>query len=348
MTNISHVKPTTGKGEKIGCVRPCLTTVLSFGKGELPISASTMNLMMFVSPYVDLDGRIILDMAEVRQRLFVQHKTFHHALYQALEYGLIYEKEGYYYSNFHIHSTGDSEKAEYLKLLEVYTSPTLLNYSLNKKRLFYYFASVTTLGVWQRISIENMYKNELRHKEHGVKYFSSFKEMADSLLTLIQDGLLEVKLLSLGGMVLDSSTPCLEDKFNAFFNVPKGVRKPRISSTVISDQVISVRVSPNLITEKEMEVIASQTELHELAESYMLDWTELRSDTINFIIGCKNDLYHHMGDTGVSIYRKALHAYISEFGPDILYYDLEEKKATTFFVDLYLIPAIRSSSLTKS
>lgn len=122
MTNISHVKPTTGKGEKIGCVRPCLTTVLSFGKGELPISASTMNLMMFVSPYVDLDGRIVLEMDEIRQRLFVQHKTFYHALHQALEHRLLYKRDGFYYSNFHIHTTGDSGKAEYLKLLKVYTS----------------------------------------------------------------------------------------------------------------------------------------------------------------------------------------------------------------------------------
>lgn len=172
--------------------------------------------------------------------------------------------------------------------------------------------------------------------------------MASALITLIQDGLLEVKLHSMNGLVITSTTERLDEIFNSFFNIPEGSRKPHLTSVSSNNQVISVRVSPNLITEKEMEVIASQTELHQLAESYMIDWTELRSDTINFIIGCKNDLYHHMGDAGVSIYRKALHAYMSEFESDILYYDLEEKKATTFFVDLYLIPAIRSSSLTKS
>lgn len=345
MNVLLQIQSNIDKERKIGFAKPSLKKVQSFGKGRMAISGSTMDLMMFVSPYVDLDGRIVLEMDEIRQRLFVQHKTFYHALHQALEHRLLYKRDGFYYSNFHIGATGESGKAEYLKLLKVYTSPTLLNYSLNKKRLFYYFASVTTLGTWQRIFIENLYKNELRHKEYGVKYFSSFKEMASALITLIQDGLLEVKLHSMDGLVLDSTTERLNETFNAYFNMPEGNRKSRLTSVSSKAQVISVRVSPLLIAENEMEVVASKTELHQLAENYMLDWTELREETKNIIVGYKNKLYHAIGNTGISIYREALHTYVKEFGPTILHFDLDKNKAANFFMDFYLLPAIKAHLL---
>lgn len=349
MTTVISTKFNHIKAAKIGYAKPSLEHVLSFGKGKLSITGSTMDLLMFISPYVDFDGRIVIPMEEVRQRVFIQHKTFYHALYSALNKGLLYKHGEYYYSRFHVHSTGENFKADYLKLLKVYTSSTLFNYSLNKKRLFYYFASVTTIGTWQRIRVENLYKNELHHPQHGVSYFSSFKEMAGSLLTLVRDGLLEIKLRTTDGskaLLLHAETPNIEEIFFNHFDCQNGQRKARTSSLKSAKHTISVRVSP-LLSSKDQELIvqASNTELCLLAEANQLDWEELRTETKNYIIGYKNELYSVAGNTGLSIYREALHTYISEFGAQVLHFDLVKNKAANFFMDFYLLPSIKKHLL---
>ena len=121
---------------QVSLAKPSRKLVYSFGKGDLPIAGSTMDFLMYLSPYIDLDGRVIIPLEQARYDLLMQSNTYNLVIREALAHRLLVQKDNHYYSNFHIHTDGSSKEFNYIKLLAAYTSATVRGYSLRSKRLF--------------------------------------------------------------------------------------------------------------------------------------------------------------------------------------------------------------------
>jgi len=325
--------------------KPNLKLVQAFGKGILDISGSTMDFLMYLSPYIDHDGKIIIPLDQARFALSMQTNTYARVLREAKYHQFIIQKGNHYYSQFHIITNGSSSEFSYLKLINVYSSATLHAYSLRYKRLFYYFASSTRMGDWGKIHIENLYRNKIHKEGTGVNYFETFHEISEALLTLIRDGLIEIKLYknqleNTHAQILTVDTPFLEERFYSFFDFSKGQKKKRTSLRQSIERVIQVRISRKIVND-ELKLSASKTEFIQIADENQIAWKEMSSVNINYIIGYKNDLIRVAGLTGLAIYRKSLQAFLKDNAYSFLHFDRENKVAN-YFMDFYVLKEIRN------
>lgn len=328
------------KSVPVSLAKPSREMVYSFGKGELPIAGSTMDFLMYLSPYIDLDGRVIIPLEQARYDLLMQSNTYNLVLREVIAHGLLVQKGNHYYSKFHIHTNGSSHEFNYIKLLAAYTSATVRGYSLRSKRLFYYFASWGWMATWKRISIEHLYQNKIQDDSKGIQYFDNFKQVSQALLDLVKDGLIEIKLpTGKSELLLDSNTCDLENQFYQHFNFEEDERKKRTSHLKSVLHVLKIRISPT-IAQQDIRVAASEKEFIQLAQAEHIAWDELQQDTVKYVISYKNTLYQVAGDTGLAIYRRSIQAFLKEFGDRVLHYDALDKMAN-YFMDFYLLPEIK-------
>lgn len=321
--------------------KPSRKRIFDFGKGELNISGSTMDFLMYISPYVDLDGRINKPLSDICEALNMQGNTLNLVLREAQLNYLLYKKGEYYYSKFHIHTDGSDRSYTYIKPLEVFSSPTILNYSLRYKRLFYYFVGSTLLGQWHAVSIENLYRNNFRKDDNvGIDYFYSLKEVKTALIQLVSDGLIEIELAykdkQISKPILLSNNVNkteLENIFNSYYDFK------RTSLQKCKKRLLRVRVARNHV-KNSLQINASYEEFIRAAADRYIAWEKINRTNINYFIGYKNELYLAAGETGLRIYRKALKAYLQNESINILYFD-QRKKLANYFMDYYLLKEIK-------
>jgi len=323
--------------------KPRRDIIRKFGTGDLLLSPSTIDFMMFLNPYVDKDFRINIDLSfAAKQIIGMQKKTFHLVLNELKENQLIVSKGKETYSRFHVLIDGQETNFEYLKILNAYTSDKVQGYSLRLKRLFYYFVTAQHMEQFKKIHIENLYDNKVHTKDVGVSYFDNFKEVFAALLVLIKDGFIEIRLGATAKDIITSESKQIEQRLSSFFkcNLNTKKRKQRTSYTNSINSVISVRVS-NKTFSKIVAVEASKAEFIKLANDKYVCWEDLNPLTIDYITGYKNDLYNLIGDNGISIYRKALKEFINDHADSLLHFDIQNKVAN-YFMDFYLLKEIQN------
>lgn len=341
--NITNTSNNSSPSVGNSYAKPNRALVFDFGKGNLKIAGSTMDLLMYLSPYVDIDGRIVISLDMAGRALNMQTSTLTLAVHQALENNLLYKKNNYYYSRFHIQVGKSNTSLSYLQLLKVYTSPTVLNYSLNLKRLFYYFASFTKIGTKKKVSVENLYRNELHTDTFGVSYFETYKELKKAMLTLIQDDLIQVQLIvdeeSNIGPILSYDSLELERTFDGFFGKSEN-ETSRTSALKREKHKMKVQLSDRIIHEQ-VRVVASETEFRLFADVHGICWEDMNAMTKNILFKYKSELFNRFGEIGLSIYRKSIQAYLNDHSESVLYHDLVIQKTANYVMDFYLLEEIK-------
>lgn len=341
MTNEALLR--TNKEEEL-LAKPRHDLVMKYGKGELQICASTMNLLMFISPYVDLDLRVNISMVEVKTKLNMQYKTLHHALREARLNGLLVKNGKHYYSNFHVVTDGKS--AKYQKLVAEYTSAAVLSYSLNTHRLFYYFVSRSFMGFSFKATIENLYDNRLHDNEFGISYFDDYVEMSNALFTLINNEQITVQLLedeeTGEGPILTHETANLEKQFHDFcgYDIEKK-RKARTSKYKMGKHKIKVKVTKR-VADAKLDVCASTKEFNEFAKKYDICFDEMSDKLKNTLISYKNELFAIAAETGLKIYRNSLERYFKENTGYVLANDVIIEKTANYVMDFYILKDIEN------
>lgn len=338
--------------------KPSYKIIKSFALGKLDISGSTMDFMMYLSPYIDQDCRVNIPLEQAKYALDFQRSTLERAINEALVFNLLVKKGEKYYSRFHILTDGSSHNREYVQLLEVFTSAAVRNLTLREKRLFYYLVVSKNIGTWHSVHVEQLYRNALK-KDAGVDYFFAFKEVADALVTLVSSGLIELELTpfrngkpsgteislkkdSSGNLDSKTEKEFIEANMKMFFeySTEQNERKKRTSLRKSSDRVIQMRIAP-IHLNKLILVDASKEEFVQAANENAIAWNKIKSDDVNYIIGFKNELFVEVGETGLQIYRKCLNKYLKKEAMNILHY-AEQEKMADYFMDFYILPEIKS------
>ena len=338
---------------KIGYAKPSKKHMFSFAKGDLPLNGSTMKFLLAMSKYIDSTNRIVIDVNILARKLHIQRKTLHGILREAKYYKLIYLKDGFYYSNFHVVTKGNSTEMEYIRLLDEYTSPVFLNYTLNLQRLLCYFLAASPMGTQQTYNIVQLYNNKMKMKKHrgidtvkktgGLDIFPTFKDLLNGLSVLVENDQIELKLINKAtghNIKLNSSNKNTKDILFAHFNMTEDKRKNRITNDVLYNELIQVKISKRLC-QQNCKVIATEYEIEEMALANNFSFFDMPETQRNYLIGIKNSLMGFCPQSGATLFRKTLLNYFSEKGPLVLYH-AQKEKAVNYFVDFYLLPEVRN------
>ncbi len=336
--------------KRVGRAKPDRKLLQQFAMKQLNINPSTMKLLLAISPYVDIDGQVVISLDKIRRELNMQKKTFNHVLKEAKFNQLLVIKEGAYYSNFHIQATGQGGEMSYVKIYDVFTSPGFLSYSLNEQRLFTFTLTRSIKPTqWQTYNIVQLYTNRKNNKTNGLHIFPTFRELGNALIKLIKNDHIEVKLVpnksNIGdSIILNSNTKAIEKQFFDFFgkspNEDKAKEYSRFTLKDIDNQLIRIRVT-NSVTSNERKVVASEYELDVLArENYFLA-SDINSEQKGYMIGYKNELYQVAGETGIKIYRNSLKKFIQDHGFSILTFS-DNQKAANNFMNFYILKEIQN------
>ncbi len=331
------------ESSEVKLAKPSRAIIQEFGKGLLDISSSTINLLMYLSPYVDLDGKINISMEQAKFDMYMQQRTLDLAIREALSYRLLYKKGNDYYSKFHIHTDGNSNDLRYVKLIPAYTSKEVFSYSLRTKRLFYYFLSAKRIGTWHQIHIENLYKNREKNVNIGVNYFDSAKEVLDALLELMENGHIEIELPLKNGLTLNKKTANYEHLLKLYFGYKDDGRKKRITRRESANRVLNVRIS-NSIIQEDLKVQASANEIKLITAKHGIPFTKIKEKNLGYLIQYKNELFNLIGEAGIAIYRNAIEQYIEKNAFDWLHYNDTDKLAN-YFMTYHLLEEIKMALL---
>ena len=349
LTALKHTIENIHKSKKVGYAKISVKKLRSFSNGERALNKSTIDLLLAMSKYVDSTSRVVISLDELAWKLHMQKRTLDAALTEARVHRLLYKKDGAYYSNFHITTSGEGSKMEYIRPLDEFTSPEFLNLTLNQQRLLGYFLTSSMLGTKQTYNIVKLYKNKLKKKkfaqngDNGLDIFPTFKEFLKALAILINNDQIEVKLKSETFSVIKlTSTNQVDVEKTLFhhFGIAEEGKKQRISNKSVNHELIEVRISKRLCNQKPL-VIASEYELDQFALIHNFSTYNLDEEQRNYLIGVKNELIQFAGDTGAMIYRKVIKRYFAENAGLVLSHAMKGK-AVNYLVDFYLLPEIRS------
>ncbi|MED4353618.1 hypothetical protein P9265_14975 [Schinkia azotoformans] len=308
----------------------------SIGNGSLNLSSSSIHIMTYVAKYIDgIDGRIYVNMEQVRKDLFMQPDTFKRAISELMQNEMLLFNDGFYYSGFHVLSNGGTKESFYLRMLNAYTSPEVLNLSKNQQRLFYYIATMGMVGVYKTVNVENLYKNCLHDTRYGIQYFDSYRDFADALFELIEKGLVSVWLVN-ENKFINHTTSQFKEAFHTYCENDIEGRKKRTSANRMHK--IALKINDSIANDVSHNC-ANEAEFNYFAEQYQIVHQFIKIETKRYFINLKNVLTHSLGVAGLVIYRTALETYFRENEEMVLYYDMQDK-AANYFKDFYLLKEV--------
>lgn len=308
------------------------------GKGNLPITGNAINFMLYTIPYVAKDGRIYCSKQQIRNNLYLQHKTLNRVISELKLLGLISEKDGFLYSHFHVLSNGEKDSKGYMQNIKAFTSNDIMFANIKKKRLFLYVASFARIGVPKAVSVEALYSNKYHS---GVNYIESYQELSEILFEFVQKGYFVVHI---NGQRYDNKSANFEQVFHSYCGYDQVSGKQRMSK--IKKHKIAIQINNKIATKAEtVPNQSSKEEFKYFAEQNNIYHELMRSKTIPFFINIQNELYDLFGTIGVELYRHALISYFSSEEENVLYHDLmsnkNETKAVNTLVDFYLMKDVQ-------
>lgn len=305
-------------------------------KGNIQISNSAINFMLYAIKYVAKDGRIYCNLDDMRNALYMQNKTLNRVINELLSLNLISEKDGFLYSRFHVLSNGDKEDKGYIRNIRALTSTEILTLDKTKKRFFLYVASFARMDVPKPVSVEALYSNKYHT---GVNYIESYKELSEILFEFVQKGLFVVYI---NKQRFDNTTSDFKQKFHAYCGYNPATGKKRMS--LKRTHKIALRIHERLL----LDVIpneSSKDEIKHFANEFNIYHEVMRPETFRFFSSIQNDLFERFGSTGLELYRHALVSYFSTEQENVLYHDLlakeDETKAVNTMVDFYLLKNVQ-------
>lgn len=305
-------------------------------KGNIHISSNAINFMVYTIKYVAKDGRIYYSLDEIRNGLYMQHKTLARVVNELTSLNLVSEEDGFLYSHFHVLSNGDKVDKGYIRNINTLTSTDFLSLDKKKKRFFLYAASFARMGVPKTVSVEALYSNKYHS---GVNYIEGYQELTEILFEFVQKGYLVVYI---NGHRYDNTTVDFQSKFHAYcgYNPETGKKRMFRKRT----HKIAIKIHEQLL----QEVIANESSKEEIkyfANEYNIYHEVMRPETIPFFISIQNDLFERFGVAGLELYRHALVSYFSTEQENVLYHDLvtkeDETKAVNTMMDFYLLKNVQ-------
>ncbi|XKF86523.1 hypothetical protein LG289_17685 (plasmid) [Planococcus rifietoensis] len=328
--------------------------VSSMSKNEISITPTAFSMMFAISPYVDVDREIKLHKYQIKQLLRISQSSFNHTLQVAKNAGIIEEKRGKLFSN--VHTFEKSNKLTFIPNYERLVDGNFPKLGRWATRLFSYVLSSRIENAPLRVNIENLYDNTLHTAENGLVYMKSAKNVVATLIECLKADVIELKipsrddnkkLVSINKLNVEEHTALLEEHVeimnsSSLEGDSPSKKKVRTSMRKVeNDTHILYIYLAKSVTAKTMNVKASHTEIDNILKENAYESSFLKSNTVNGIIGIKNDLFKAANLVGLAIYKKSLIDYCKEKMPIIDVHDSQEFALQDHLMNYYVLVSIR-------
>lgn len=308
---------------------------LRIGKGELPITGNAINFMLHTINFAAKDGRIYRKPYQVKKQLNMQDKTFKRVIRELKLLSLLVEKEGFYYSRFHVLANEEKENEGYVGNIKALNSDDILSLNIKKKRFFLYVASFLNVGLPTSLAVGALYKNKYHS---GINYIQSYRELSKILFEFVRKGYFDVFI---HGKKYDKNSTDFEGVFHKHCGYDQGRGKQRMTKR---KNIIGIGVSKE-IGENINSNQSDREEFFYYAEKNHIYHEILRAKTIRSFISVQNELFDKFGEVGVDLYRHAFATCFSIEQEMVLHYDFisdeKETKAVDVLMEFYLIKDVQ-------
>lgn len=316
--------------------------LFQYGKGELCLSPAALNFLIEMTPYVDQDNSLVISADFLREKMAMQKRTLDRVLKELKGLNFIEFNGRTITSHFHIQvKKGDGNT--YVRLFDEFLSPVFKGYSTNLKRLFTLIASRMSISKGYVVSLYNMWntKRDGSYIHRGITYFNTVKDLADALSTLIKNDQITVELMDKEGSIfLHKNTENPQEQLLTFYEKSE-TNLLRTSRKAALNKKVCIRLSDRVLAKEIVENVASSEEIKQLAAAYEIEPENLSKDLYQLFAYYKNELIHHFGFLGLTIYRKALNDYFDDNGVMVIYHDSIKEKAANYLMDFYILPMVR-------
>lgn len=324
--------------------------IIDIVNGKIKVEASTIDLLLCTSLYVDIDLKLNITLAKLRSVLNMREDTFKFAFNQAVSLGLIEQStHNHLKSTIHTNIDGSEQDYIYIPNLSIFQSPDFRNLNLNQKKLFLYFVSATMPGYHFKVAAKNLYTNSLHDPAAGINFFTNYRDAIDALIKLTNLGMIQVSIQ------VNSIKEKIENTDNTLdFNCAALLKEQLQMPTEKSRKKwLSIATKKNInfgirvLTTNIEKVSSSFTELALLADSnnMPIDLIDCK-EQLYFILGYKNQLLKELGIETITLYRNELKRYFNDKGHLLDYY-VSKGKFANYFKDFYLDPAVQKDLLKK-
>lgn len=319
--------------------------IISLVNSELNVPSSTIDLLLSMSLYIDVDCKLTISLESLRKQIGMREDTFKFALERAISLDLIEVKNDTdYFSKIHINIDSNITKYTYIPNLKLFTTPGFKALNLNQKRLLLYFIAAVPVGYVTKVAINNLYNNSLHREGKGVKCFYNYREVIEALILFTNLGFIELKIhvndvkkniINEDNLIDYDCAQLIKDNLE----IPK--EKARTKWLYLAKRK-NINISVSVIQTDVLSLNASMEEISDIARENDMPIEFVNCEThFKYLIGYKNELVENFGLRGLEIYREQLRNYFADSGHMLDYY-MTKNKFANYFKDYYVDKAVQS------
>ncbi|WP_121616797.1 hypothetical protein [Virgibacillus halodenitrificans] len=278
-----------------------------------------LRLLVGLSMFSDYDGRINATLQKIKDLGYMTPKLVESTLERLITFGWIRKEGTAYYTTYTTNTSPKRKKLYYINLFKFFQTDIFKTMYKRDINFLFYILTTTLPGRFRRVAIERLYKNKINeNSKHGliIDYFTSFEDLVSHLTSLIEKGIIEVRLCKSKSLLTQETTNIKEQIYN-YCGKDKQYRKKRMRNQD-DHHSIDIRISEKVLKEKttvfDAERLSTLQDLDDTAAKYCcsVDCYEIKDlDPIHMF---KHKLYTTFGNVGLEVYREELESYFKHQG----------------------------------
>lgn len=290
-------------------------------KSQLRLKAlNTIDLRLLVglSMFSDKDGRINATLPKIKDLGYMTPKLVTTSLKRLLELGWIRKDGADYFTTYTTNTSANRKELYYINLFKFFQTETFKTMYKRDINFLFYILTSKLPGTFHSVEIERLYRNEINRKSKKgllIDYFTNFEDLVSHLSSLIEKGVIEVKLGK--ESLLTETTSDIKEKFYSYCGKNSESRKKRIRNE-FDHHVIHIRISKKVLKEKttvfDEERLSTLQDLADIATKYQCSIDLYDIKELEPIHMFKNKLYETFGNVGIQVYRESVESFFKHQG----------------------------------
>ncbi|GAB6501227.1 hypothetical protein [Bacillus cereus] len=307
------------------------------------LSTIAARLIVPLGMVTDIDGRIYADEEEIRKQNLMSPRCIPAAFKDLEKANCITKENGVYYNKMAVHIEEKPTQFTYVSLYKFFQKDAFKKLYKRALQFIFYILTSQLPGEWHRFAIERGYITATNNPI--LRYFYNFKDFLNILVSLIENGLIEVEF-KLDGKTVFLTQKCenVRELLEEYCEL-QGSRKKRTCS-INKSHVIRVRIAEKLVKKEKVTSIydpnrlATLRDLRDVANLYNHDLEQFSQSSLEKVHMAKKKLFDNFGNYGIELYRECLHSFFEEQShrfPQLM----REGKFGSTLINFYVMPVIR-------
>lgn len=278
-----------------------------------------LRLLVGLSMFSDCDGRINASLQRIKDLGYMTPKLVKTAFQRLVTLGWVRKEGTDYYTTYTTNTNGNRKDYYYINLFKFFQTETFKGMYKREINFLFYILTSKLPGTFHSVEVERLYRNEINKKSKKgllIDYFTSFEDLVSHLSSLIEKGVIEVKL-GKSKTILTEKTEDIKEQIYSYCGKDKHTRKKRIRNQY-DHHVIHIRIADKVLKEKttvfDEERLSTLQDFADIAAKYQCSIDLYDVKDLEPIHMFKHKLYGTFGHIGVQVYRESLDSFFKNQG----------------------------------